>query len=117
MRIVLLRGACDNGRTCPNINSTDRASYVIQGYLAPSTHAYPLAPGQAVVEIPLSLLPELTSPGASDGLFLTGRGTILVRGSQVIDPDALAELNLPPGENAVEIPRTSLPELETTDAG
>lgn len=115
MRIVLLRDECGSGRTCPNINSTDRDSYVVQGYIVASEQA--LAQGQAMVEVPLSLLPELASAAPRDGLFLTDRGTVLVRGTQVVDPDVLAELDMPAGENAVEVPRAVLPELEVADAG
>lgn len=41
----------------------------------------------------------------------TDRGTLIVQGYVVTDPEALAELNLPPGETAVEIPLALLPEL------
>lgn len=112
MRITLLRDVCGNTRDCPNINSTDRDSYVVQGYRVAGV----LPPGQAMVEVPLSLLPELASAAPRDGLFLTDHGTVVVRGVQVADPDVLAELKLPAGENAVEIPRAVLPELEMVDA-
>lgn len=115
MRIVLLRDACGSGRTCPNINSTDRGSYVVQGYIVSSGQT--LEPGHATVEVPLSLLPELASANPRAGLFLTDRGTVLVSGAQVTDPDVLAELNMPATENAVEVPRSVLPELEVADVG
>lgn len=31
MQLILLRSACDVGRTCPNINVTDRGTYVVHG--------------------------------------------------------------------------------------
>src|ERR1044072_2461780 len=116
MRVVFLRGACGNGRTCPNINSTDRESYVVQGYIV-AAHGLDIAPGEAIVEVPLSLLPELSATTSRDGLVLTDRHTVLVRGTQVTDSDVLAELNMPAGENAVEILYASLPELEVAHAG
>ena len=32
MLLILLRATCDDGRTCPNINATDRGTYLVQGY-------------------------------------------------------------------------------------
>jgi hypothetical protein len=29
MKLTFLRGQCDNGRTCPNVNATDRATYQV----------------------------------------------------------------------------------------
>ncbi|PXY16561.1 hypothetical protein [Prauserella muralis] len=114
MRIVLQRDMCGSGRTCPNINSTDRGTYVVQGYDVPPEQA--LASGQVTVEVPMSLLPELATAAPRSGLFLTDRETVLLSGDQVTDPDVLAELNMPTGENAVEVPRAMLRELEVTDA-
>lgn len=77
-----------------------------------------LGPGEAVVEIPSSLLPELAADETSHGAVRrTGRGTVLVRGRLVVDAEALRELNLPAGEAAVEIPISALPELEIAHAG
>jgi hypothetical protein len=114
MRIKFLRGVCDNARTCPNINLSARSTYVVQGYVVMPEH--PLPHGEALVEIPDSLLPELVGAGPRDGLALTGRGTILVRGTQVTDPQVLAELALPSGENAVEVPLSMFRELEASHA-
>jgi len=69
------------------------------------------------VEIPSSLLPELTGDETAYGaLRRTDRGTILVRGRFVMDAHTLRKLNLPAGEAAVEIPVSALPELELTHA-
>lgn len=40
-------------------------------------------------------------------LHSTERSTVLVRGTKVIDPEALATLSLPVGESAVEVPASS----------
>jgi hypothetical protein len=37
-------------------------------------------------------------------LFATDRGTYVVQGAIVTDPDALAAMNLPEHETAVEVP-------------
>jgi hypothetical protein len=43
-------------------------------------------------------------PTNSPTLYKTDRGSWVVQGWVVDDPDALAKLNLPDGETAVEIP-------------
>lgn len=113
MKLVFQRGACGNGRTCPNLNTTDRGSYVIQGYVTSGQSA---DPAEASIEVPLSLLPELHTASDRDGLCRTDRGSVILTGQQVTDPDALDELNLPAGENAIEVP-LSLLTKETTHAG
>ena len=44
-------------------------------------------------------------------IFLTDRGTFIVQGWVITDTNTLANLNLPAGESAVEIPLDLLPEL------
>lgn len=115
MKIVLLRGGCGNGRTCPTLNRTDRDSYIVQGY----TSQRGLRPpdGDAVVEVPVSLLPELARTVPRSGHVLPEHGSLLVTGTQVTDSEALRVLHLPDGENAVEIPKSVFPELESCHAG
>ncbi|MGH3279865.1 MAG: hypothetical protein ACRDNW_12115 [Trebonia sp.] len=111
MRLITLRDdspRCDNGRTCPHISATDRQTLIVQGYVtaAPGTPS-----GEIAIEVPLTLLPELAAePGT--GLQVTGRGTVVFHGPAVSDPDTLAELTIPPGEAAIEIPAAVLPFLE-----
>lgn len=45
-------------------------------------------------------------------LCRTDRGTYLVQGYIVTDPEALAELNIPSGEAVVEVPAELLPEID-----
>jgi hypothetical protein len=53
--------------------------------------------------------------GCDDGtcptLFLTDRGTYVVQGAIVTDPDALDAMNLPAHETAVEVPTELLAAL------
>ena len=42
--------------------------------------------------------------GTCPSLFLTDRGTYVVQGSIVTDPQALTAMNLPAHETAVEVP-------------
>jgi hypothetical protein len=54
--------------------------------------------------------------GCDDGtcptLFLTDRGTYVVQGAIVTDPDALEAMNLPAHETAVEVPASLLASLK-----
>lgn len=104
MQIVLLRSGCGNGRTCPNINRSDRGTYVIQGYIAEAPA------GGVAVDVPAPLLPELAAT-ERDGLRHTPHGMIRISGVQLADQQALRELDLPAGENAIEVPIAALPEL------
>lgn len=44
-------------------------------------------------------------------LHRTDRGTVVVQGWAVTDPEALRQLSLPPGEQAVEIPAELVAEV------
>ncbi|MGQ0773895.1 MAG: hypothetical protein ACT4NY_05675 [Pseudonocardiales bacterium] len=77
MKMVLLRSMCGEGRKCPNLNATDRGTYLVQGYLVTGLElgGHVLGPGEAVVEIPSSLLPELAVDQMAHGAVRrTGRG-------------------------------------------
>jgi hypothetical protein len=45
-----------------------------------------------------------SNPTGSPTVYRTDRGTWVVQGWSVIDPEALAQMNVPGGEAAVEIP-------------
>jgi hypothetical protein len=54
--------------------------------------------------------------GCNDGtcptVYATDRGTFVVQGAIVTDPEALASVNLPPYETLVEVPRELLASLK-----
>lgn len=83
MRLTMLRSVCPDTHTCPTLWATDRDTAVIQGDRA----------GEGAVTIPRSLLTGRDEPG-----------TITIHGETVTDPEALAVLNLPAHESAVEVP-------------
>jgi len=45
-------------------------------------------------------------------VYATDRGTVVVQGAVVADPEALAALNLPAYETAVEVPASLLASLK-----
>jgi hypothetical protein len=47
-------------------------------------------------------------------LYRTDRGTFVVQGWRVSDPEALAQLDIPPHETAVEVPEDVLAEIAKT---
>ncbi len=50
-----------------------------------------------------------SNPTGSPALYRTDRGSWVVQGWIVTDPEALAAMNIPEGETAVEIPDRMLP--------
>lgn len=111
MKVVLLRGEpCPDRVTCPHVFVTDRGTHVVQGYIS---NDLACEPGQAVVEIPLTLVPEIAAHSHHD-LYLTDRGTVLVRGTKVVDPEVLTAIRLPAGEDIVELAENVLPALEVS---
>lgn len=109
MKVALLRGEpCPDRISCPHVFITDRGTHAVQGYVSTDLAC---EPGQAVVEIPLSLIPELAAHSHHD-LYLTDRGTVLVRGAKITDAEALAAIRLPAGEDVVELAKNVLPALE-----
>lgn len=121
MKLVLLRAACDTGRTCPNVNLSDRGTLVVQGYAvtaeAVTAASASVPPDVRVVELPLSLVPELQDHAHLPAIHLTDRGTVMVWGAEITDPEALAELALPAGEAAIELPYEALPLPEVAHVG
>ncbi|MGH3671929.1 MAG: hypothetical protein ACRDSH_15065 [Pseudonocardiaceae bacterium] len=106
MRLTRLRSTCPDTETCPTLYRTDRRTAVVQGYVitdpeAPDAPA--LAAGDTTVEVPFALLAGLGLAISDPALYVTERGTILVRGIALTDWEALATLCLPAGEAAVEI--------------
>lgn len=51
-------------------------------------------------------------PNGSPTLYKTDRGSWVVQGWVVTDPDALRQLNVPEGETVVEIPDRMIPFFE-----
>jgi hypothetical protein len=50
--------------------------------------------------------------GTCPAVFETDRGTYVVQGAIVTDPEVLAALQLPANETAVEVPASLLPSLK-----
>lgn len=64
--LIKIRGEddCPSGRTCPAVHRSDRATLMIIGNLVTDPEALgqmDIGPGEVAVEIPASLLPEVTA--------------------------------------------------------
>lgn len=55
-----------------------------------------------------------SEPSGSPTLYRTDRGSWLVQGWVVTDPEALAEMGIPEGETCVEIPDRMIPFFQQT---
>ncbi|WP_067680810.1 hypothetical protein [Nocardia miyunensis] len=97
MRLHLLGKGGSKSGDCPSLLATDQGTYVAQGWRT----------GRAdTVEIP-HLLTGFAEPDTYLGATLTdtGRGTFLVTGRPISEPDVLAQLTLADDESAIEIPK------------
>ena len=56
-----------------------------------------------------------SNPTGSPTVYRTDRGSWVVQGWIVADPDALAQMAIPDGETAVEIPDRMIPFLQAGD--
>ncbi|MGW4120762.1 hypothetical protein [Nocardia sp. NPDC004711] len=96
MKLRCLGGPSGHGNS-PTLWATDHDTVVVQGWTVPGHDDR--------VEIPQRLLGFL-EPGSCIGARLTdtGRGTLTLSGTPVIDREAVEQLNLPAHESAVEVP-------------
>ena len=53
----------------------------------------------------ITFLGKESTPGDSPTLYETDKGTLLVQGYVVTDPEALANMRIPDGETVVEVPK------------
>lgn len=97
MRLKFLgKGGSDTG-DCPSLYATDRLSYVVQGWRADDPES---------IEIP-HLLTGFAEAGTYIGATMTdtGRGTFTLSGRPITESETLAQMDLAPGESAVEVPK------------
>ncbi|SNY83834.1 hypothetical protein SAMN04244553_3569 [Nocardia amikacinitolerans] len=97
MRLRFL-GKNTQGEHSPTLYASDRDTYVVQGWRVPD---HP-----ELIEIPHPLLAYL-EPGTCLGTLLTdtGHGTFTLTGTEVSDPEALGQMDIPDYESCVEVAR------------
>ncbi len=63
LKLTKIRDDCPDNRTCPAVHRTNRASLMIIGQQVTDPAALAqmdIGPGEIAVEVPVSLLPEVT---------------------------------------------------------
>src|ERR1700731_4129221 len=95
--VQVLRSDCADGKTCPALPDTDRASCVLVGKVITDPAvlaALVMGEDEAAVEVPSVLTP---------GLPEIAWGTCIIVGKVVIDSEALGALGIGVDEMAVEV--------------
>lgn len=62
MKLTLVRGTCNDGKTCPGLYRTERGTYVVRGYVVDDAEALAeldLPAGETAVEVPAELLRQV----------------------------------------------------------
>jgi hypothetical protein len=116
-------GKNSNVGDCPTLYSTDRDTYLVQGwriYANDLLMQLDIPEGETAVEVPTELFEHLEKDGLPKGeirrladpiMFLTPNGTFVVQGQEVTDPEALAQMEIPDYETVVEVPKAAITAL------
>ena len=103
----------------PTLYASDGDSYVVQGYIVtdPAILAlFDLADDETLVEVPARLMIHLDKDGLTAGILrpappivhVKADGNYIMRGPRVTDAEALSQMNIPPHETCIEIPKSSI---------
>lgn len=110
------------GGQSPTLYATDQDSYVVQGWIVSDPDVLAnldVAEDETVVEVYSRLLNHLEKDGLS-GEFVSDRhptvrvtesGTYILKGKQLVDEDAIAQMDIPDHETAIEVPRSAMAAL------
>ncbi|MFE7615271.1 hypothetical protein [Streptomyces sp. NPDC057496] len=116
-------GKNSNVGDCPTLYSTDRDTYLVQGWKIFANELLmqlDIPEGQTAVEVPTELFEHLTKDGLPAGeirrledpiMVLTPNGTFVVQGLEVTDREALAQMEIPDYETVVEVPKAAITAL------
>lgn len=116
-------GKNSNVGDCPTLYSTDRDTYLVQGWKIFANDLLmqlDIPEGQTAVEVPTELFEHLTNDGLPAGeirrledpiMVLTPNGTFVVQGLEVTDPEALSQMEIPDYETVVEVPKAAITAL------
>lgn len=120
---ITFMGKSTAGGQSPTLYSTDRQSYVVQGWVVTDDNILEkirLAEDETVVEIYARLLSYLSQDGLSGRVtnpvspivHVRENGNFIIRGRRVTDPNALRKMNIPEHETCVEVPREIMARLD-----
>ncbi|GGZ25886.1 hypothetical protein GCM10010387_19340 [Streptomyces inusitatus] len=122
MKLRLL-GKNSNIGDCPTLYATDRDTYLVQGwkiFADDLLKQLDIPEGCTAVEVPAELFEYLKKDGLSAGeirrpadpiMILTPGGTFVVQGREVIDAEALSQMEIPDYETVVEVSKAAITAL------
>lgn len=115
-------GTETSGGQSPTLYATDQGSYVVQGWTVTDTgilSKLDLAEDETLVEVYARLMTHLSKDGLGGEVIrevypivhVRENGRYILQGKQVTDMEALAQMNIPDHETAIEIPKSVMTEL------
>lgn len=121
MRLTFL-GKESQPNNSPTLFSTDRNTYVVQGWIVtePAVLDEVAVEGhETIVEVPPKLMVNLANDGllgevtnlVSPIVYVLGSGNYIVKGDRVTDNEALRQMDIPSHETCVEVPKAAIAAL------
>ncbi|MGH3647433.1 MAG: hypothetical protein ACRDTM_09685 [Micromonosporaceae bacterium] len=106
----------------PTLYATDRASYVVQGWIVTDPDilaTITLADHETLVEVPAKLMIHLAKDDLSGEVtnlappivHVTAEGNYIVRGVRITDAEALGQMDIPDHETCVEVSKPAVAAL------
>lgn len=106
----------------PTLFETDRDSFVVQGWIITDPEVlgrFTVAADETMVEVPPKLMVHLAQARLVGDVtnivdpivHVTSTGNYVVRGKQITDADALAQMTIPDHETCVEVTRSAVAAL------
>jgi len=103
----------------PTLFSTDRDSYVVQGWIVTDSEILAMIvvrDDETIVEVPAALMAHLAKDGLSGDVVnlvppivhIAENGNYIIKGSRVTDPEALGQMDIPDHETCVEVARSAI---------
>jgi len=110
------------GGQSPTLYATDQDSYIVQGWIVTDADilgGLDLAADETLVEVYARLMTHLAEDGLSAEVVhasypivhVRGNGNYVLRGRRLDDSKALAQMEIPGHETAIEIPKNVMHEL------
>lgn len=115
-------GTTSGGGQCPTLYATDQGSYIVQGWIVTDATILVrlrIPDDETCVEVPAHLLAFLERDGIRGKvttisppiMHVTERGTYIIQGKRVHDPQALSSMEIPETESCIEVARTTIADL------
>lgn len=121
MHLIFL-GKESHPKQSPTLFATDQDSYVVQGWIVTDPEILTriaVSDDETIVEVPAALMIHLAKDGRSGDVVnlvppivhVTENGNYIIKGSRVMDLDALGQMTIPDHETCVEVSRSAIAAL------